>query len=171
MGMRNRAMLLLLARLGLRAGEVGRLQLTDIDAAKSRVRVVGSKTGGVAWLPMPRDVAGALRLYLAKGRPPTADTHVFVRMLAPFTSSSRAAIVTHVATRALLAAKVDAPTRGAYVFRHSLATQLLRTGWTLDAIGALLRHRNHNTTAIYAKVDLKTLRLVIQPWPAQIKTR
>jgi integrase/recombinase XerD len=170
-GRRDRAALLLLARLGLRSGEVARLRLNDIDWASRRIRVVGSKTGQVAWLPLPRDVAQALRRYVRNGRPPTSDEHVFVRSRAPFTAGRRTAMMSHLVVKALRQANVDAPVWGPQVFRHSLATKLLRKGWTLQAIGALLRHRHLETTAIYAKVDFGALRLVIQPWPDRIKTR
>ena len=80
-------------------------------------------------------------------------------------------MITHLVVKALRKANVDSPVWGAHVFRHSIATKLLRNGWTLDAIGALLRHRHRETTNIYAKVDFGTLRLVIQPWPDNIQTR
>lgn len=164
-GARNKAVLLLLARLGLRAGEVTRLRLSDLDWSKGRIRVIGSKNGRVAWLPLPGDVGAAIRRYLSHGRPLTDDDHLFIRTKAPFVGHVKASAITHIAARSLRKAGVDAPFYGAHVFRHSVATKLLRHGWTLDAIGALLRHRSRETTAIYAKVDLTTLRLVAQPWP------
>jgi len=164
-GQRDRAVLLLLARLGLRSSEVARLKLDDIDWTNRKIRVVGSKTGQVAWLPLPSDVSKAIRAYIRKGRPRTPDEHVFVRTRAPFVSGSRPSMIGHLVVKALRQAKVDAPIWGPHVFRHSLATKLLRNGWSLQAIGALLRHRHPETTSIYAKVDFETLRLVVQPWP------
>jgi site-specific recombinase XerD len=166
-GIRDRAILLLLARLGARAGEVARLQLADVDCARRRIRLVASKTAAVAWLPLPGDVQRSLRLYIQTARPSTQDTHVFVRTKAPYRAACGASMITHVAVKALRKAGVDSPVWGAYVFRHSIATKLLGKGWTLDAIGALLRHRHRETTSIYAKVDFHTLRLVIQKWPSK----
>jgi len=164
-GMRDHAILLLLARLGLRGGEVAGLRLRDIDSTKGRVRIVASKSGHVDWLPMPQDVRRAIGRYLERGRPATADDHVFVRNQAPFVAGASSAMISAMVDRTLRKAGVTAPNRGAYVFRHSVATKLLRAGWTLQAIGALLRHRHPETTAIYAKVDFDTLRLVVRPWP------
>jgi site-specific recombinase XerD len=164
-GLRDRAALLLLARLGVRAGEVVRLTLADIDWAKRRIRIISGKSREAAWLPLPSDVAQALRAYIRKGRPATTDARVFVRTKAPFVGGDRPSMIVHLVVKALKLAEVDAPIRGAHVFRHSLATGLLRNGWSLQAIGALLRHRHPETTALYAKVDFTALRLVVQPWP------
>jgi site-specific recombinase XerD len=164
-GLRDRAALLLLARLGVRAGEVMRLTLADVDWGNRRIRIISSKTREPAWLPLPRDVAQALRVHIRKGRPVTSDQHVFVRAKAPLVGGGRPSMIGHLVVKALQRAGVDAPIRGPHVFRHSLATALLRNGWSLEAIGALLRHRHPESTAIYAKVDFKALRLVVQPWP------
>jgi integrase/recombinase XerD len=169
-GLRDRAAMLLLARLGVRAGEVARLTLTDVDWTGKRVRIISSKTGEPAWLPLPGDAAFALRAYIRKGRPATADAHVFVRSRAPFVGCVRTSMITHLVAKALQRAGVDSPIRGPHVFRHSLATALLRKGWSLQGIGALLRHRHPDTTAVYAKVDFNALRLVVQPWPAARKS-
>jgi integrase/recombinase XerD len=169
-GLRDRAAMLLLARLGVRAGEVARLTLTDVDWTGKRVRIISSKTGEPAWLPLPGDAGLALRAYIRKGRPATADAHVFVRSRAPFVGCARTSMITHLVAKALQRAGVDSPIRGPHVFRHSLATALLRKGWSLQGIGALLRHRHPDTTAVYAKVDFNALRLVVQPWPDTRKT-
>lgn len=170
-GMRDHAILLLLARLGLRGGEVARLRLSDIDSTRGRVRIVASKSGHVDLLPMPRDVQNSIVRYLERGRPRTADDHVFVRNQPPFVAGASASMISQVVERTLRKAGVTAPNRGAYVFRHSLATKLLRAGWTLQAIGALLRHRHEETTAIYAKVDFGTLRAVVRRWPERAASK
>ena len=164
-GMRDRAILMLLARLGLRGGEVARLRLSDIDSTRARIRIVASKSGHVDWLPMPHDVQHSIVRYLERGRPRTADDHVFVRNHPPFVAGAGAGMISQLVERTLRKAGVTAPNRGAYVFRHSVATKLLRAGWTLQAVGALLRHRHPETTAIYAKVDFGTLRAVVRQWP------
>jgi len=161
--LRNHALLLLLARLGLRANEVMSLRLGDIDWREGRLRVLG-KGGREARLPLPQDAGDAILRYLKTGRPAAATDLIFLTSCAPMgplgTSGLRGVI-----RRAIKRAGVRAPSHGAHLLRHSLATRLLREGATLDAIGAVLRHRSVDTTAIYAKVDVDLLRQVAQPWP------
>lgn len=163
-GVRDRAMLLLLARLGLRPSDVVRLRLDDIDWRQARLRVVG-KGRREAWLPLPQDVGDALIAYLAAGGARADDEHVFVATNAPF-GALHARSVSARAVLAMQRAGVQPPPRGgAYVFRHSLATRMLLEGATFDLIGTVLRHRRLETTAIYAKVDFTALRQIAQPWP------
>lgn len=162
-GARNRAILLLLARLGLRAGEVSRLRVDDIDWTHARLIVTG-KFRVFAGLPLPQDVGDALLEYIERVRPRVDEQRVFLRILgAPRPLQSHS--ITSVARRALRRAGVGGPgRRGAHVFRHSVATGLVRSGATLDLVGALLRHRAPTTTAIYAKVDVAMLKQVAEPW-------
>lgn len=166
LGARDRAVLLLLARLGLRAGDVAGLHLSDIDWTHGRLRVSG-KSRRTDWLPLPQDVGDAILHYLATARPAAKDDAIFLIARAPFTSiNSRQ--VSSTAERAIRRAGVDAPSLGAHLFRHSAATAWLRQGMTLQAIGTLLRHRDVDTTAIYAKVDADLLRQIAQPWPTEV---
>jgi site-specific recombinase XerD len=160
---RDRAMLLLLARLGLRAGDVVALRLGDIEWERGRLRVVG-KGRHETRLPLPQDVGDAMLGYLKAERPAAATDHVFLTARPPI-QPIRASGLRDVVCRAIGRAGVRAPSRGTHILRHSLATRLLREGATLDAIGAVLRHRDVNTTALYAKVDVGLLRQVAQPWP------
>lgn len=160
---RDRAMLLLLARLGLRAGDVAGLRLGDIDWAQGRLRVAG-KGRRETRLPLPQDVGDAILGYLEAERLTAATDHVFLTRRLPVRPIGTAG-VRDVVWRAIERAGIRAPFRGTHVLRHSLATRLLRDGATLDTIGAVLRHRDVNTTALYAKVDLAMLRQVAQPWP------
>ena len=160
---RDRAMLLLLARLGLRAGDVVALRLGDIEWERGRLRVVG-KGRRETRLPLPQDAGDALLGYLEAERPAAATDHVFLTARPPI-HPLRSSGLRDVVCRAIGRAGVQAPSRGTHVLRHSLATRLLREGATLDAIGAVLRHRDVNTTALYAKVDVGRLRQVAQPWP------
>ncbi len=160
---RDRAMLLLLARLGLRAGDVVALRLGDIEWERGRLRVVG-KGRRETRLPLPQDAGDAMLGYLAAERPAAATDHVFLTARPPI-HPIRSSGVRDVVCRAIGRAGVRAPSRGTHILRHSLATRLLRDGATLDAIGAVLRHRDVNTTALYAKVDVGLLRQVAQPWP------
>jgi site-specific recombinase XerD len=160
---RDRAMLLLLARLGLRAGDVVGLRLGDLEWEQGRLRVVG-KGRRETRLPLPQDVGDAILGYLEIERPAAATDHVFLTartLIRPIGASG----VHDVVARAIERAGVESPSRGTHILRHSLATRLLREGATLDAIGALLRHRDVSTTALYAKVDIGLLRQVSQPWP------
>jgi site-specific recombinase XerD len=163
-GRRNFAVLMLLARLGLRAHEVRCLTLDDIDWRNGRVTIHG-KGREVEQMPLPVEVGKALAAYLANGRPPSTDRAVFVRSTPPYTQFAAGGAITTIAANAIRAADVDAPSKGAHVFRHTLATQMLREGASLREIGQLLRHRHEDTTRIYAKVDLTRLRTLALPWP------
>ena len=160
---RDRAMLLLLARLGLRASDVVGLRLGDIDWRQARIRVVG-KGKRETRLPLPQDVGDAILAYLEAERHAAATDRVFLTARTPIRPIGSSGL-RGVTWRAIERAGVQVPSRGTHVLRHSLATKLLREGVTLDAIGAVLRHRDVNTTALYAKVDIAALRQVAQPWP------
>ncbi len=163
-GRRDYAVLLLLARLGLRAGEVVALLLDDVDWDAGRMRVRG-KGGREAWLPLPIDLGEAIAAYLQHGRPSTPDRHLFLRASAPIRGLKSGMAVASIVAHALRRAGIDTPRRGAHQFRHALATQMLRRGASLVEIGELLRHRSPQTTAIYARVDLAALRALALPWP------
>jgi integrase/recombinase XerD len=137
-GKRDYAILVLLARLGLRGGEIVALQLDDIDWANGELVVRSKKGDGWARLPLPMDVGRALERYLMI-RPPSPYRNVF--------------------------AGVKSARTGAHIFRHSLATEMLRRGASLAEIGRVLRHRDPDSTAIYASVDLEALRELALPWP------
>jgi site-specific recombinase XerD len=164
-GQRDYAILLLLARLGLRAGEVVALQLEDIDWERSQITVRSKKGRGWARLPLPKDVGKALARYLRQGRPACACRQVFVRSHAPHVGFTPSGAISHLTRQALQKAGVQSARTGAHVFRHSLATAMLHQGASLDEIGQVLRHQDPNTTAIYAKVDLDALRQLAVPWP------
>lgn len=165
LGRRDRAVLLLLARLGLRACEIIRLTLDDIDWDQGQLRIHG-KGGRQSLLPLPADVGVAIAAYLQHGRPACEDRHVFLRSMAPIRalldgSDGVGSIVNY----ALARANVDAPHRGSHQFRHALAAYMLRQGASLPEIGQVLRHRSPQTTSIYAKVDLEALRTLVMVWP------
>jgi len=163
-GKRNYAILLLLARLGLRACEVVALNLEDIDWEKARI-TIRAKGGRWNQLPLPTDVGEALALYLRHGRPSCSSRRVFIRDKAPLRGFAGSQSICSVVRDALNRAGVESARKGAHLFRHSLATSMIRQGASLDEIGELLRHRSPNTTAIYAKVDLPALRPLALPWP------
>ena len=164
-GRRDRAVLLLLARLGLRSGEVAALMLEDVDWDAGRLRVRG-KGAREAFLPLPVDVGQALAAYLRDGRQAADDRHFFLRARAPVCGFKNSAVaVASIVMHALARAGVDAPHKGAHQFRHALATQLLRGGASLEEIGELLRHRSSQSTSLYARVDLVALRELATAWP------
>jgi len=164
-GLRDRAVLLLLARLGLRAVEIVRLMLDDIDWDHAQLRVRG-KGGRESLLPLTADVGEAIAAYLEHGRPTSQDRHLFLRSLAPIRgllegSDGIGSIVRYALNRA----KVEAPHRGSHQFRHALAVHMLQVGASLPEIGQVLRHRSPQSTSIYAKVDLTALRALAMTWP------
>jgi len=166
-GLRDRAVLLLLIRLGLRASDVKRLRFSDLCFEAAAIRVSGKGDREVR-LPLSQDVGDALLEYLRVGRPSVESEFVFLRSRAPFDPfAMRPAgkAVGHLARAALKRADVHPPTRGAHVFRHTAACQLLRQGVSLEGVAAVLRHRSVETTGLYAKVDVALLTTVAQPWP------
>jgi site-specific recombinase XerD len=167
-GKRNYAVLLLLARLGLRACEIVALSLDDIDWDNGRL-TIRCKGGRWAQLPIPADVGEAIAIYLRSGRPRCVCRHVFLRHRAPIHGFAHSITVSTIVRRSLIRAGIDSVRKGAHLFRHTLATDLLRQGASLDEIGELLRHRSPNTTALYAKVDLTALRTLALPWPGGVR--
>jgi integrase/recombinase XerD len=163
-GRRDYAMLLLLARLGLRAGEVASLTLDDIDWHAGTLTVHG-KGSQQSPLPLLEPVGKAIAAYLKRGRPHCKSRRVFLRMHAPIRGFKTEKPVSTAVGRAMQRAGIDSPHRGAHQFRHALATHMLRQRSSLAEIGEILRHKDPDTTRIYAKVDLTSLRVLSAPWP------
>jgi site-specific recombinase XerD len=167
-GKRNYAILLLLARLGLRAGEVVALTLDDLDWEAGLITVRG-KGKRVAHMPVPVDVGAAMAEYLRHARPVCASRRMFIRAKAPLTGFANSIAICSLVDRALEMASVESAYRGTHLFRHSLATHMLAQGASLPEIGDVLRHRRPDTTTIYAKVDLVSLRSIALPWPGGVQ--
>lgn len=164
-GRRDFAILMMLSKIGLRADEVATLTLDDIDwrAGDMLVRAKGRQR---ARMPIASDVGAAIVAYLQDGRPKSSCRQLFLRSLAPHTGFASASAITMIAKTALERAGIQGYAhQGAHIFRHSLATELLRSSATLSEIGHLLRHKSHDTTRIYAKVDIEALRTLSLPWP------
>jgi site-specific recombinase XerD len=169
MGQRDYAILLLLARLGLRAGEVARIELEDIDwnAGSVSVRRKGGQRG---ILPLPADVGAAIAAYLRHGRPRNSSSRcVFLRSRAPLRGFHGPVAIASLVQHNLTRAAIKAPTHGAHQFRHGLATDMLRHGASLTEIGEVLGHSSPETTRIYTKVDLNALRPLALPWPGGVR--
>lgn len=164
-GRRDHAILLLLARLGLRAGEIIALELDDIQWRAGEILVRSSKRLPQDRLPLVAEVGDALATYLRRDRPPHTTRRVFLCTKAPRRGFGNPSTVSAIVRRALARAGLSPALKGAHLFRHSLATRMLRHGASLPEIGMVLRHRAVQTTEIYAKVDLDGLRALAQSWP------
>jgi site-specific recombinase XerD len=165
-GLRDRAIVWCLSTLGLRPGEVAALHLDDVDWRQSIIRLRTRKTGRGAVLPLPRDAGRAIVDYLRQERPKTDERSLFVQQLGRRTGApiSRR-VVTGAVVRALRRAGIDSPIAGAYVFRHTVASRMVRRGVSLKEVADLLGHRSLDTTTIYAKLDVTSLCEVALPWP------
>ena len=163
-GRRDYAILLLLARLGLRAGEVVALQLDDLNWRAGEILVRGKGLFHDR-MPLPSEVGKALASYLRRDRPACQTRRVFVCMKAPRRGFANPSTLTTIVRRALARADLHPTFKGAHLLRFSLATSMLRSGATMGEIAEILRHRALNTTEIYAKVDFQGLRSLAHPWP------
>jgi len=165
-GRRNYAMVLLLARLGLRAQEVVRIQLEDLDWRSGEI-IVRGKGARQDRLPLPCDVGEALADYIRFDRTSTSRT-LFVTCRHPRTAFKNGAVLNTMLKDAFARAGVTPPTPyvGSHILRHSLAVHLVRHGASLEEIGDMLRHRSRRSTMIYARHDIDGLRSIAQPWPA-----
>jgi len=166
-GLRNRAIVLLLIRLGLRAGDIAGMRPTDINWHDATLLVRGKGRRDVR-LPLPQDSGDAVLHYIEHGRPPVAIDRVFLCEKAPFRPLQSGMIVSDIVRAALRRAGIEnPPSHGANLLRHSTATMMLRAGATLNEIGTILRHKSPDTTAHYAKVDVAALQQIAQPWPKE----
>jgi integrase/recombinase XerD len=163
-GLRDRGILLLLARLGLRAGDILSLRLDDLDWQQATLSICG-KGRRETRLPLPQDAGDAVLAYLGRARPRVGCDRVFFMLNAPIRPLTSSSVVSNIVRSAIRKAGIEAPTKGASLLRHSAATAMLRGGATLDMVGAVLRHRSPDTTAHYAKVDVTMLQQIAQPWP------
>lgn len=164
--LRDRAIVLLLARLGLRASEAANLELTHIDWKNGRIAIAG-KSRREEWLPLTQEVGDAIIAYIEQARPRLPTSRLFSSDLAPIRPLTRVA-VRCIVRRALLRAGIKSAHRGAHVLRHSAATAMLRQGISLSGVGAVLRHRSPAMTQHYAKVDFGLLSEIAQPWAGRL---
>ena len=166
-GRRDYAVLLLLARLGLRSSEVLSLELGDIRWRTGEILIRG-KGSRQDWLPLPGDVGAAIARYLRRDRRVRATRRVFLRTIAPREPLTGPASIGHIVRRAMVKAGVERPMQiAAHLFRHTLASRMLQQGAHLREISQVLRHRALVSTEIYAKIDMGALREVVRPWPAK----
>jgi len=165
-GCRDYAILMLLARLGLRSGEIVALKLDSIDWEVGGLTVAG-KGGRIGLLPLPADVGQAIAAYLLHSRPRTSCRSLFMSAKAPIRGLGSATSVGSIVLSAIARAGVQTSSHGSHQFRHALACEMLRQGATLLEIGQILRHRHSKTTGIYAKVDFAALRPLSLAWPGE----
>jgi site-specific recombinase XerD len=165
LGLRDRAILLLLLRLGLRAGDIASMRPANIDWQEATLLVRGKGRRDVQ-LPLPQDAGDAVLDYLEHERPRVTIDRIFLCANAPFRALRSGGAVSDIVRGALRTSGIEnPPSRGANLIRHTTATTMLRAGATLDEIGTILRHKSPDTTAHYAKVDVATLQQIAQPWP------
>lgn len=165
-GYRDRAMILSLATMGLRPGEVANLRLEDVDWRGGALHLQTRKSRCGASLPLPHLAGRAIAEYLREERPPSPERNLFLRHSGRRRGEAiSAGIVTGAVVRALRRAEIEAPISGAYVLRHTLAIRMVRQGTKLKEVADVLGHKDLSTTTIYAKVDLTTLREVALPCP------
>jgi integrase/recombinase XerD len=162
---RDRAMLLLSARLGLRPSEVLRLRLQDLDWTTGSVLIRAGKTSRERLLPLPEDAGAALASYLHEARPVSTERAVFLSRGPSHPPLRGNGFMAKLVNRLLRQAGIGAPCSGAYVLRHTLATTLVRSGASFKQIADILGHGSLTTTGIYAKLDLPSLAQVALPWP------
>ena len=165
--LRDRAVLLLLARLGLRAGEVAALELDHLRWSEGALLVAGGKSGRDRLLPLSDEVGRALEEYLRKSRPPSESRRVFLGTVAPYLPLAHGGAVCTIVLRHLRRAGMPSDRRGAHLLRHSAATQMVRRGASLKQVADVLGHARLETTAIYAKLDVETLSRIAMPWPGE----
>ncbi len=163
---RDRAIILLLARLGLRAADVANLRFDDIDWGKGILWLAG-KNRRQTRLPLPQDVGDAILDYIANARPHIVHKRIFLTAQAPIQPFGSSGEIGGVVKRVLQRGQVDGVPSGAHMFRHSLATSMLRSGTPIDVISTILRHKSSSETSVYAKVDIPMLMSVTQPWPGE----
>jgi site-specific recombinase XerD len=163
-GIRNYAILLLLIRLGLRAGEVRNLTLDDIDWRTGEITICG-KGCKYNRLPLPQEVGKALVQYLRYCRPQCSSRYLFIHLRAPYTKIQGSSPIGGIVRQAIKRIGLNPPHKGAHVLRHTFATHLLHRGASLTEIGKMLGHGSLNSTLIYAHIDFKKLKKVAQPWP------
>jgi site-specific recombinase XerD len=167
-GLRDRAIVLLLARLALRASDIVHLRLDDIDWKEGWIRVCG-KGRRETRLPLLQEVGEAIVSYVKESRPSVDTDTLFIRSIAPLRGFASHSTISVIVAEAMRRAGVACSVRGAaHVLRHSAATAMLRQGASLQDIAVVLRHRSIETTSIYAKVDVLALREIAQPWPEEV---
>jgi integrase len=165
---RDRAVVTVLGRLGLRAGEVAGIELNDLDWIGGSVRIRAGKSSVERSLPLSQEVGAAIADYLMQARPKSTSRHMFLRCVAPFTPLSASAI-SGIARERLKQAGVDISPSGAHVFRHTAATLMVHRGATFKEVADVLGHQHLKTTHIYAKLDLRALARVAMPWPGGVR--
>jgi site-specific recombinase XerD len=164
-GIRDRAILLLLARLALRAGDIVSLRIQDINWNRGVIKLTG-KGRTECYLPLPQEVGDAILIYLESARPAASVNELFLCTQAPWRAFAGPSVVSGIVAAAIRRSKIkNPPSSGTNLLRHSAATSMLRNGLELDAVSTILRHRSLDMTAYYAKVDVNMLQEIAQPWP------
>jgi integrase/recombinase XerD len=168
-GLRDRAILLLLSRLAVRAKEVISLRLEDIDWIEGTLKIRSKKSLRERSLPLTQDVGQAVAKYLREGRPRSPSRFVFLQHKSPHQPFGTSGAISYIAKQAFTRAGIKLPRMGAHVFRHTAATRMVCRGVSFKEIADILGHKSIDTTGIYAKLDLAGLASVVLPWPGGVK--
>jgi site-specific recombinase XerD len=164
-GRRDYAITRCLVDLGLRAREVVRLRLEDVDWRKGILRIIGTKSRRDDELPLTAPIGAAIAAYIRRGRPKTTSREIFLRLRAPVGQRMTRSTIGNLLLRAATRARMEPKVTGPRILRHTAATRMLQRGASMKEIADVLRHRCLDTTAIYTKVDLPHLTTVALPWP------
>lgn len=164
-GLRNHAILLLCARLGLRAREVVELRLDDVQWSDGCLQIHSTKSHRVRHLPLDHEVGTALAAYVTEGRPVSSHRQIFLHHRAPFAPLHCSSAIAKIVRLAICRAGLTTQASGAHAFRHTVASQLVQHGVSFKTVADVLGHQSLNTTTIYAKLDLPTLATIGLPWP------
>lgn len=167
-GLRNRAMAVLMARLGLRSQQVSQLKIDQMDWRKGVIHLENGKSRSTSWFPLLEEIGQAVAAYLQRGRPRTPTRFLFVTHSTPAGRALSASAVRIATRRAFQRCGLHVPSYGTHVLRHTLATRLLKAGATLKEIADVLGHRSIETTTVYARVDVAALAEVAMPWPQEV---
>jgi site-specific recombinase XerD len=169
-GLRDHAILLVLARLGLRPCELGRLKLTDIDWTRSALFVHG-KRGRTDWVPFSREIGAAFARYIRRGRPRCTNSALFLCLQAPYRDLGSSRTISSIVARQLRRSGLAVRRKGGYLLRHSFSARLLRQGASLAELSSALRHSHPLSTKTYVHIQTDQLRLLAQRWPGTVVSR
>jgi site-specific recombinase XerD len=167
--LRDACIVLMMARLGMRAGEVRQLKLDDIDWVEGVIHIRAGKSRRERTLPLLEDVGNALSVYLRQERPQSAARSIFLTLLPPYRPLAWSTAISKISKRILKKAGIEGPRLGAHRLRHTIATHMVRGGSSFKEVADVLGHKSLGSTGIYAKLDERALEQVALPWPGGVR--
>lgn len=166
---RDICIILIMARLGMRAGEVRQLKLDDIDWIEGEIHVRAGKSRRERTLPLLEEVGKALGVYLREERPESAERSIFLTLRPPYRPLACSSVISQISRRIFEEAGVQGPRLGAHRLRHTVATHMVRRGSSFKEVADVLGHTSLKSTGIYAKLDERSLQQVALPWPGGVE--